>query len=179
MIIRWLKGGFRHLFPLPVPGIAVPPALDPGHLIGAPEVVAVPIFAQPTLLAGRLAGLLTLRFGAELLTTADPWIWHEQLPATKALRSSWGTRHRRDRWRTNEKGRSSKKKTDRKKTEEEGRRALSRRARRKSSGRTSNFKPAVSDQFHFAADTRSISCSVPPNLPGLNRNNRRWLPRFC
>ena len=114
----------RGLLSLPVPGMVAPPLLDPLHLGGAPEGVAVAVPAQPASLAGGLAGLSAGRFEAVLLPIDGAPVGNEKLAATAALASAWRADHRERDAAKRGKGRKPKK-TDPKKTKtEEGSRAL-------------------------------------------------------
>ena len=70
------------------------PLLDAGHVLGITEVVTVGRFAQPSPLAGRLAGLLAIGFPAVLLPGAIAVIREEKGAATAALTSLWFVAHR-------------------------------------------------------------------------------------
>jgi len=70
------------------------PLLDARHILGISEVVSVGGLAQPSLLTGRLAGLLAIGFPAVLLPVPIPVIREEKGAATAALTSFWRLTHR-------------------------------------------------------------------------------------
>jgi hypothetical protein len=61
------------------------PLLHPLHVLRAAEMISVFGFAQPTLLPGALAGLLTLRNRTILLASSIPVIGHKQHLAMQTL----------------------------------------------------------------------------------------------
>jgi hypothetical protein len=82
---------------------------------GSAEVVAVPVFAQPTLLTGRLTGVLTLRLGTITLAICRPRVRNEKLAAATAFSSDHRAAHRVPKPAAARFGRKSKKKTQKKK----------------------------------------------------------------
>jgi len=70
------------------------PLLDARHVLSITEVVAVGRFAQPSLLAGRLAGLATIGFLAVMLPVPIAVIREEKGAATAALTLLWLLTHR-------------------------------------------------------------------------------------
>lgn len=84
----------RHrLLELPVPGMPLAPLPDAGDLVGASEVVAVPIFAEPPLLAGGLARPPAAWLGTVTLAILCPSIRKEEPVATTAFTSSRRAAH--------------------------------------------------------------------------------------
>ena len=66
-------------------GLKGSPLLHPLHVLRAAEMVSVFGLAQPTLLPGVLAGLLTLRNRTILLASSIPVIGHKQHLAMQTL----------------------------------------------------------------------------------------------
>jgi hypothetical protein len=60
---------------------------------GSAEDIAVAVLAEPTTLAGGLAGLATVRLGAVTLAIRGARIREEELAATEALATAWRTAH--------------------------------------------------------------------------------------
>jgi hypothetical protein len=73
--------------------MALAPLPDAGDLVGASEVIAVPIFAEPPLLAGGLARLPAAWFGTVALAILSPSIRKEEPIATTAFTSSRRAAH--------------------------------------------------------------------------------------
>jgi hypothetical protein len=68
--------------------MGVTPGAHPLHIRRTPEVVPVGPLAQPTALAGGLAGTTTLRLGAVVLMAQIAWVGEKQFSAVSALTSS-------------------------------------------------------------------------------------------
>jgi len=66
--INGLSAMRRRALTLPVPGMVTSPFLHPLHLIGSAEGVAVTVFAEPSPLAGGLAGVPASGLETVLLT---------------------------------------------------------------------------------------------------------------
>ena len=71
-----------------VAGTGRPPSAHPLDIHGAAEVIPVLRFVEPAALAGRLARLATLRFGAVTLMAQVAWVRTKPLPAVSTLPSS-------------------------------------------------------------------------------------------
>jgi hypothetical protein len=100
------------------------PELDAAHLVGTAEVVAVARFAQPSPLAGGLAGPPTIRLGTIVLAGFVARIGNEKLGATAAFASGVLAAHREAHLKEAQPGRKRKKKNRKKTRSEEGRRDL-------------------------------------------------------
>jgi hypothetical protein len=129
------------------------PPLNARHVLGITEVVAVGGFAQPSPLAGRLAGLVTIGFLAVLLPVAIAVIRQEKGVATAALTLLWLLTHRGVQTREKKLGIKPKaakgRRTKVKKEEELSGEEPEENPREEKN----NFKPAALMHFHFAADT--------------------------
>jgi len=73
--------------------MALAPLPDAGDLVGASEVIAVPIFAEPPLLAGGFTRLPAAGFGTVALTILRSLIRKEEPVASTAFTSSRGAAH--------------------------------------------------------------------------------------
>ena len=71
----------------------LPPVPDPLPVFVVAEVMGVGGLAQPTLLAGPLAGPLTGRLGAILLPVAVAEVGKKKLPAIQAFAVAFGQLH--------------------------------------------------------------------------------------
>jgi len=100
------------------------PEFDAEDLVGSAEVVSVAGFAQPSLLAGGLAGLLTSGLGTIVLAALVTRIGNEKLGATAAFASGLLAAHREPHLKEAQPGRKRKKKNRKKTKSEEGRRDL-------------------------------------------------------
>jgi hypothetical protein len=110
------------------------------HVLRAAEVIAVGRLAQPTLLAGLLAGLAALRLGTVTLTILIAKIGEKEIVATVALASLGPDIHRP---RNHHQARFQSKQNHRhgrRAKREEGRRAVSARAGRKSNPKKTDFQ---------------------------------------
>ena len=81
---------------------------------GSAEVVAIPGFVQPTLLTGRLAGVLALRLGTITLASCGSRVRNEKPAAAAAFSSGHRAAHRAPKPAAARFGRKSKKKTPKK-----------------------------------------------------------------
>jgi hypothetical protein len=89
------------------------PEFDAQDLVGSAEVVSVAGFAQPSPLAGGLAGLPTSRLGTIVLAGFVTRIGNEKLGATVAFASGLFAAHREPQLREAKSGRKRKKKNRR------------------------------------------------------------------
>jgi hypothetical protein len=74
--------------------MALAPALNAADLIGAAEIVAITVLAQPPPLAGGLTGLATCGLGTIFLAVLSAWIGKEKLSAAAAFASGQSAAHR-------------------------------------------------------------------------------------
>jgi len=69
------------------------PVLHPFHGARSAEVIAIAVFAEPSALAGELAGLLTFRGRTVPLVIGSPWIRKKKTAAMAAFTPGWRAAH--------------------------------------------------------------------------------------
>jgi hypothetical protein len=125
------------------------PGLHPLHGARAAEVITIAVFAEPTALAGELAGLLTFRVRTIPLPIRRARIRKKKPAAMTALSAGWRAAHDEPKLRRIPERRKRKKKTAKKTKSAEGSRTFSGKWSKKMPRKKTEFQTACSTPLSF------------------------------